>query len=135
MPRTLDLQPRVPRFHDRLLSCSPPAIRRRAAGWCRIRSAPAATRHRLAGRTTTLRAESGTDSVQTSGYARWFRASTPYISAHRNRTFVVLLGGEAIAHNNLPNIVHDLALLQVLGVRLVLVHGARPQIDAALPDC
>jgi amino-acid N-acetyltransferase len=100
-----------------------------------MRSAPAATPHRPAGRTIPLRAESGTDSVQTSGYARWFRASTPYISAHRNRTFVVLLGGEAIAHNNLPNIVHDLALLQVLGVRLVLVHGARPQIDAALPDC
>jgi len=73
--------------------------------------------------------------VDTGGYAQWFRASTPYISAHRNRTFVVLLGGEAIAHGNLGNIVHDLALLHVLGVRLVLVHGARPQIDAALPDC
>lgn len=72
--------------------------------------------------------------METSGYARWFRASTPYISAHRNRTFVVLLGGEAIAHANLANIVHDLALLHVLGVRLVLVHGARPQIDESLPD-
>jgi amino-acid N-acetyltransferase len=72
--------------------------------------------------------------VDTSGYARWFRASTPYISAHRNRTFVVLLGGEAITHANLANIVHDLALLHVLGVRLVLIHGARPQIDEALPD-
>jgi amino-acid N-acetyltransferase len=72
--------------------------------------------------------------VDTSGYARWFRASTPYISAHRNRTFVVLLSGEAIAHGNLPDIVHDLALLHVLGVRLVLVHGARPQIDLALPE-
>ncbi|MGA0838596.1 MAG: amino-acid N-acetyltransferase [Pseudomonadales bacterium] len=72
--------------------------------------------------------------METSGYAKWFRASTPYISAHRNRTFVVLLGGDAIAHANLPNIIHDLALLHVLGVRLVVVHGARPQIDAALPD-
>lgn len=72
--------------------------------------------------------------MDTSGYARWFRASTPYISAHRNRTFVVLLGGEAIAHANLANIVHDLALLHVLGVRVVLVHGARPQIDESLPD-
>jgi amino-acid N-acetyltransferase len=72
--------------------------------------------------------------VDTSDYARWFRASTPYISAHRNRTFVVLLSGEAIAHGNLADIVHDLALLHVLGVRLVLVHGARPQIDRALPD-
>lgn len=72
--------------------------------------------------------------MDTSGYAKWFRASTPYISAHRNKTFVVLLSGEAIAHTNLADIVHDLALLHVLGVRLVLVHGARPQIDAALPD-
>lgn len=73
--------------------------------------------------------------MDTGGYAQWFRASTPYISAHRNRTFVVLLSGEAIDHGNLGNIVHDLALLHVLGVRLVLVHGARPQIDSALPDC
>ena len=71
--------------------------------------------------------------MDTTDYARWFRGSTPYISAHRHKTFVVMLTGEALAHNNLTNIVHDLALLQVLGVRLVVVHGARPQIDAALP--
>jgi len=65
-------------------------------------------------------------------FARWFRDSTPYISAHRGSTFVVMLGGDALAHNNYVNILHDLALLTVLGVRLVLVHGARPQLDAAL---
>ena len=70
-------------------------------------------------------------------YAQWFRDSTPYISKHRNRTFVVLLDGEALAlHSdnagNLTNIVHDLALVHVLGARLVLIHGARPQLDAAL---
>lgn len=72
--------------------------------------------------------------VDTSGYAQWFRDSTPYISMHRNKTFVVLLDGAALAHPNLINIVHDLALVSVLGARLVLVHGARPQIDAQLPD-
>ncbi len=71
--------------------------------------------------------------MNTQDYARWFRATTPYISAHRRQTFVVLLPGEALAHPNLINIAHDLALLHVLGVRLVVVHGARPQIDAALP--
>ena len=65
-------------------------------------------------------------------YARWFRDSTPYISKHRGKTFVVLAGGDALSHGNLTNIVHDLALLHVLGVKLVLVHGARPQIDEAL---
>ena len=37
-------------------------------------------------------------------------------------------------HSNLVNIVHDLALLNVLGVRLVIVHGARPQLNEALAD-
>ena len=72
--------------------------------------------------------------MNTQDYARWFRASTPYISTHRGRTFVVLLPGEALAHPNLTNIVHDLALLHVLGARLVIVHGARPQINGALPS-
>ena len=73
--------------------------------------------------------------ITTSNYATWFRDSTPYISAHRGRTFVVLVGGDALAHDNLDHIVHDLALLHVLGVRVVLVHGARPQIDTALSRC
>jgi amino-acid N-acetyltransferase len=53
---------------------------------------------------------------------------------HRNKTFVVLLEGDALAHGNLTNIVHDLALVHVLGARLILIHGARPQLDEALPD-
>jgi len=72
--------------------------------------------------------------METNAYARWFRGSTPYISAHRGKTFVALLSGEALEHINLTNIAHDLALLHVLGVRLVLVHGARPQIEYALPE-
>ena len=59
-----------------------------------------------------------------------FRSSAPYINAHRGKTFVLMFGGEAIEHPNFPNIIHDIALLNSLGVRLVLVHGARPQIDA-----
>ena len=62
----------------------------------------------------------------------WFRASTVYINAHRNKIFVVLLSGEALADENFSNIVYDLSLLHSLGVKLVLVHGARPQISAAL---
>jgi amino-acid N-acetyltransferase len=72
--------------------------------------------------------------MKTSDYSQWFRGSTPYISAHRGKTFVVYLGGDALAHPNITNIVHDLALLHVLGVQLVLVHGGRPQLNAALPD-
>ncbi|NMH60068.1 amino-acid N-acetyltransferase [Alteromonas ponticola] len=58
-----------------------------------------------------------------------FRSSAPYINAHRGKTFVLMFGGEALEHDNFPHIIHDIALLNSLGVRLVLVHGARPQID------
>jgi amino-acid N-acetyltransferase len=63
------------------------------------------------------------DSVKT------IRNSAPYINAHRGKTFVLMFGGEAIEDTNFANIIHDIALLNSLGVRLVLVHGARPQID------
>tara|TARA_R110000751_G_scaffold98096_4_gene190845 strand:+ start:2762 stop:4072 length:1311 start_codon:yes stop_codon:yes gene_type:complete len=57
------------------------------------------------------------------------RNSAPYINAHRGKTFILMFGGEAIEEANFANIIHDIALLNSLGVRLVLVHGARPQID------
>ncbi|HPB74689.1 MAG TPA: amino-acid N-acetyltransferase [Chromatiaceae bacterium] len=65
-------------------------------------------------------------------FVRWFRQATPYVHAHRGRTFVIVFGGEAVADKGFRNLVHDLALLHGLGIRLVLVHGARPQIQASL---
>ena len=69
---------------------------------------------------------------QAPAFVRWFRDSAPYINAFRGRTFVVMFGGEAVQNPQFANLVHDLALLNSLGIRLVLVHGARPQIDARL---
>src|SRR5690554_411604 len=69
-----------------------------------------------------------------SPYIDWFRHSASYINSHRKKVFVVLLTGEALAHANFDNIVHDISLLHTLGVQLVLVHGARPQINEALQD-
>ena len=65
-------------------------------------------------------------------YVQWFRGASPYINAHRDRTMVLMLGGDALAHENFDNVIHDVALLASLDVRLVLVFGARPQIDSAL---
>ncbi|WP_422452511.1 amino-acid N-acetyltransferase [Endozoicomonas sp. ALC066] len=65
-------------------------------------------------------------------YVKFFRQSSPYIHAHHGKTFVITLGGEALASLNLNNIINDIALLNSLGVRLVLVHGARPQIEERL---
>jgi len=61
-------------------------------------------------------------------FVTWFRNAAPYINAHRGKTVVLMFGGEAVQHPNFANIIHDIALLRSLGVKLVIVHGARPQI-------
>lgn len=65
-------------------------------------------------------------------YVDWFRHSSPYINAHRGKTFVILIPGEAVECSHFSSIIHDLALLDSLGIRLVLVQGARPQINRIL---
>jgi amino-acid N-acetyltransferase len=65
-------------------------------------------------------------------FVDWFRGSSPYIHAHRGRTFVISFGGEAVADEQFAHLVHDIALLHGIGIRLVLVHGARPQIEERL---
>ena len=65
-------------------------------------------------------------------FVPWFRAVAPYIHMHRGKTFVVGVVGEAIAAGRLGDIVTDLALIQSMGVRIVLVHGFRPQVNEQL---
>jgi len=63
---------------------------------------------------------------------QWFRQASPYIGTHRGKTFVITFSGEAITHPTFHSIAGDIALLHSLGIRLVLVHGARPQIEQCL---
>ncbi len=65
-------------------------------------------------------------------FVRWFRNSSPYINAFRGKVFVIAFGGEMLADEQFAPLVHDLALLNSLGVKLVLVHGTRPQIETCL---
>jgi amino-acid N-acetyltransferase len=67
-------------------------------------------------------------------FVSWFRDSSPYIHAHRNKTFVISFGGEALLDADFDHLVHDFALLSSLGIRLILVHGIRPQIDQRLRE-
>ena len=65
-------------------------------------------------------------------HIQWFRNTTPYINAHRGKTFVVALSGECLASAQLNTILQDLVLLNSLGVRLVVVFGALPQVNTEL---
>src|SRR3954467_3806739 len=66
-------------------------------------------------------------------FVRWFRQVAPYLHAFRGRTFVVAFGGEMFAERaRFASFVHDVSILAALGIRLVLAHGARPQIETEL---
>lgn len=67
-------------------------------------------------------------------FVQWFRQTSPYIHAFRGRTFVLVFDGAAVASHGFANLVHDIALMNSLGIRLVLVHGARPQIEKRLKE-
>ena len=65
-------------------------------------------------------------------FVQWFRSAAPYIHSHRGKTFVLHFGGELIDSPVFPHLIHDIALLNSLGIRLVVVYGARPQIETLL---
>ena len=65
-------------------------------------------------------------------FVPWFRSVAPYIHKFRHQTFVVGIAGEAIAAGKLPHLAQDLAMIQSMGVKVVLVHGFRPQVNEQL---
>ena len=65
-------------------------------------------------------------------FVPWFRSVAPYIHKFRHQTFVVGLTGEAIAAGKLHSIAQDLAMIKAMGVKIVLVHGFRPQVNEQL---
>ena len=65
-------------------------------------------------------------------FVPWFRAVAPYMHAYRGKTFVVAMAGELIAAGKLDAFVQDLAILHSMGIKLVLVHGFRPQVNEQL---
>ena len=65
-------------------------------------------------------------------FVPWFRAVAPYIHAYRGKTFVVAVAGEMIAAGKLNAFVQDLSILHAMGIKLVLVHGFRPQVNEQL---
>ena len=65
-------------------------------------------------------------------FVSWFRSVAPYIHAYRGETFVVAMAGELIAAGKLDPFVQDLSILQAMGIKIVLVHGFRPQVSEQL---
>ena len=68
----------------------------------------------------------------TQDYVQWFRGAAPYIKAHRKKTFVIMVSDEVIHSDRFIGLVHDIALLKHLGIKLVILHGSRSSIDSHL---
>jgi len=64
-----------------------------------------------------------------SEFVKWFRSAAPYIHAHRGKTVILQFDGDLIDSEVFAHLVHDIALLNSLGIRLIIVFGARPQIE------
>jgi amino-acid N-acetyltransferase len=65
-------------------------------------------------------------------FVPWFRTVAPHIHAYHGKTFVVAITGELIAAGKLSPFAQDLAILHAMGIKLVLVHGFRPQVNEQL---
>ena len=70
-----------------------------------------------------------TPALKTEAFVKWFRSATPYIHQWGGATFVIAFGGEVLADGGFTQLTHDINVLVSLDVRVVLVHGARPQIE------
>jgi amino-acid N-acetyltransferase len=70
-----------------------------------------------------------TPALKTEAFVKWFRAATPYIHQFGGGTFVIAFGGEVLADGEFQQLTHDINVLVSLEIRVVLVHGTRPQIE------
>ena len=70
----------------------------------------------------------------TNNFVSWFRSVAPYINAFRGKTFVIAFSGKMTTDEKFVHFIHDINLLASLGIRLVLVHGARQQIQLRLDE-
>jgi amino-acid N-acetyltransferase len=67
--------------------------------------------------------------LKTEAFVKWFRSATPYIHQWGGATFVIAFGGEVLADGEFQQLTHDINVLMSLEVRVVLVHGTRPQVE------
>lgn len=65
-------------------------------------------------------------------FVQWLRDVAPYVHTFHNKTFVIAFGGELIESGDLEDLVFDISLLKAMGMRIVLIPGARPQIEKQL---
>lgn len=64
----------------------------------------------------------------------FFRQAAPYIHQHRNKTFVFCIQDDGVQTPSLQSLLHDIAILHSLRVRVVIVFGGRHSINQRLSN-
>ena len=77
-------------------------------------------------------AQPAANSATMRAFVHLIRSAAPYVHSFRGKTFVIAFGGEVVADDEFLGVIHDLNLLHSLGIRLVVAHGCRPQVEAIL---
>ena len=77
-------------------------------------------------------AQPAANSATMRAFVHLIRSAAPYVHSFRGKTFVIAFGGEVVADEEFLGVIHDLNLLHSLGIRLVVCHGCRPQVEAIL---
>lgn len=73
------------------------------------------------------------DRVDNAKRAQVLVEALPYIQKYNNKTIVVKYGGNAMINEELKHdVMRDMVLLSLIGVKVVLVHGGGPEISAML---
>jgi amino-acid N-acetyltransferase len=72
------------------------------------------------------------DSKKLEAFVKWFRSATPFIHEFGERTIVIAFGGEVLTDGEMMQLAHDINVLVSLEIRVVLVHGTRPQVEDQL---
>ena len=65
-------------------------------------------------------------------FVNWLRSVAPYIHLFKEKIFVIAFSGQVVVEKKLESLIHDLALLNVMGIQIVIVYGSKPQIEEQL---
>ena len=77
--------------------------------------------------------EQKTDNMDAELRANILVEALPYIQEYYGQTVVVKYGGNAMINDELKDaVIHDLVLLNLVGVKVVIVHGGGPEINDML---
>jgi amino-acid N-acetyltransferase len=69
---------------------------------------------------------------ETYPYVDLIRGSAPYIANHRGELAVIHIPGDLLAKDDVTDLMNDIALCWLLGMKIVIVAGCRCQVDERL---